>query len=344
MQVLDFSTSHSRVVDEQLTVASSSATKLLHDVFYNKTGKKVVIATAPSGGGTVLTETTDYTVGTAYPGVYGLDSTGTPVSIAPDTGYTTIAITNATYHNTTLYVSYYPIVDLMSASRFNTEIPVQFLSATDNYTIISKLNNICLNFTRQAAGKTVTLPDATTNSGQTITINVSGTGAGDVTLAGTGTQTINGLAIGSWAFKGTGKLKIVSDGANYKTDADYVWDTYTNPSDSKQEVSEYTNGLVEINGWCFKLGTASTTITQEVTLPFTPDLNKHFNAGGTFIGRKTNSPSSNSDIDYAQPQDCPSNIFALSRASSSLKIFGYNSANFTTQYYLWNYKLRYYKA
>lgn len=114
-QIVDFSTENAQVTDEVINVANSNPVNLYHDIFYNKTGKLVVISTGAGGGGTVLTNVTDYTIGGA------VSDSFFPVSISPDVGYTTVAITNATYHNTNLYVSYYPISDVFKAARWNND-------------------------------------------------------------------------------------------------------------------------------------------------------------------------------------------------------------------------------
>lgn len=114
-QIVDFSTSNSQVVDWLINVANSNAINLGNDLFYNKTGKLVVISTAAGGGGTVLTDTTDYTIGGAFA------DADLPASISPDVAYSTVSITNATYHSTKLFVSYYPIADLFRAGRWNTD-------------------------------------------------------------------------------------------------------------------------------------------------------------------------------------------------------------------------------
>lgn len=109
MAKLNWSTSNSQITDEIINVASSTAINLIHDVFYNKTGKLVEIWTGAGGTGTQLTESTDYTIGGA------IADGDLPASISPDVAYTTVAITNATYHSTNLYVSYYPLGDYVEA-------------------------------------------------------------------------------------------------------------------------------------------------------------------------------------------------------------------------------------
>lgn len=111
--IVDFSTSNSQVVDEIINVSDSNPVRLIHDIFYNKTGKALRISTGAGGTGTVLTDVTDYSAGGAV-----ADSLF-PTSISPDVGYSTIAILNATYHDVDLYVAYYPIADTFNATRWN---------------------------------------------------------------------------------------------------------------------------------------------------------------------------------------------------------------------------------
>lgn len=117
MDFLDFSTANSKVDDFIINVSDSNPVQLKHDIFYNKTGKKVVISTGVGGGGTVLTETTDWVSGGAFP------DGNLPESISPDVGYTTISIVNSFYHSTVLYVSFYPIADVINVEKFNVAHP-----------------------------------------------------------------------------------------------------------------------------------------------------------------------------------------------------------------------------
>src|SRR6056297_2998945 len=117
MTILDFSTTNTQITDEVVNVSDSNPINLDHDTFYNKTGKLVEIYTASGEGGTQLTEGTDYDIGGAY------SDGDLPESISPDVAYSNISITNATYHDTDLYVSYYPLGDILSASRINPLSP-----------------------------------------------------------------------------------------------------------------------------------------------------------------------------------------------------------------------------
>ncbi len=112
MARLDWSTSNSQITDEIINVSSSVAFGLYHDIFYSKAAAPVVISTGAGGTGTVLTKTTDYTIGGA------LTDADLPTSIDPDVAYTTVAITNGTYHSTKLYTSYYPLGDFVEPADF----------------------------------------------------------------------------------------------------------------------------------------------------------------------------------------------------------------------------------
>lgn len=112
MAKLSWSTANSQVADELYNVSSSAAFGLEHDAFYNKTGKLVEIWTGAGGTGTQLTISTDYTISGA------IADGDLPASISPDVAYTTVAITNAAYHSTNLYISYYPLGDYIEPGDF----------------------------------------------------------------------------------------------------------------------------------------------------------------------------------------------------------------------------------
>ena len=126
MAKLNWSTTNTQVTDEIINVSSSVAISLAHDMFYSKVAKPIVISTGAGGTGTVLTETTDYTIGGTISTVPNNIAT-----IAPDVIYSTVAITNATYHSTDLYLSYYPLGDLLEAEDFAQLINGIRLTAKD---------------------------------------------------------------------------------------------------------------------------------------------------------------------------------------------------------------------
>jgi hypothetical protein len=70
---------------------------------------------------------------------------------------------------------------------------------------------------KQAADITITLPDASSGNfiGQTIIIDVTGTGAGSVLMATTSSQTVDGLTPGNFDFIEAGQKEFTSDGANW---------------------------------------------------------------------------------------------------------------------------------
>ena len=111
MARLNWSTTNSQVTDEIIYRTGAAAGGLYHDMFYSKAAKPIVISTGSGGGGTVLTDGVDYTVA-------GIIATvpNNIASIAPDVIYSTVAITNAAYHSTKLYCSYYPLGDLVEAA------------------------------------------------------------------------------------------------------------------------------------------------------------------------------------------------------------------------------------
>jgi hypothetical protein len=111
---LNWSTDHAQITDEIINRSASTASGLFHDMFYNKTLKPVVVSTGAGGSGTVLTEDTDYSINGQV--------TSFPANItdpSPDEVWSTIAIINAAYLDTDLYVSYYPLGDLVEAADIN---------------------------------------------------------------------------------------------------------------------------------------------------------------------------------------------------------------------------------
>lgn len=207
-QILDFSTANSQISDEIINVSDSNPVNLGHSAFYNKTGKKVVISTAAGGGGTVLTETTDWTSGGAY------TDSDLPVSITPDVAYSTIAIVNATYHDTDLYVSYYPLGDNINASLWNNQnIPPFFgagpydISATDVTLDLTILNS---------------LPAGTVK----IVAAYDGDGSNTLSFTDNG-ETINDISVADWVIEGTGELWLMkrSDGNFWAVNPGEIWDS-----------------------------------------------------------------------------------------------------------------------
>lgn len=107
MPRLDKVLAGTQITDEYINRSSSSALGLLHDAFL---AAGVVVRTAKSGGGTLLTLTTDYTL------------SAEDTRLTTETGatvYTKLAVVNGMYQNVALYVSYKCVVDYYRAADIN---------------------------------------------------------------------------------------------------------------------------------------------------------------------------------------------------------------------------------
>lgn len=93
-----------QITDEKVYRTSAAAAGLVHDTILDVAGLE--IRTAASGGGTLLTETTDY--------VLGSKDTALTTAAGADV-WTTLAIVNGTYQNTTLYITYKTVGDYAEA-------------------------------------------------------------------------------------------------------------------------------------------------------------------------------------------------------------------------------------
>jgi len=220
MNVLDFSTSNSQVADEIINVSDANPITLKHDTFYNKVGKAIVITTGPGGTGTTLVNpldgASDYTPGGAYtfPEPYN-------TTLAGDVGYTTIAITNAAYHSTDLYVSYYPIWDLLYASRWNNNNIIPHyksspydISATTVEIDLTELNSFPNGTTRRVSAYDGDGSDYLWFTDNSETIN--GIPIADIKIEGTGGLILTKISDG--VFKAVGELGGEiwdSDGGNF---------------------------------------------------------------------------------------------------------------------------------
>jgi hypothetical protein len=96
-----------QITDELINRATSASARLVHDTILAST---VVVRTAPAGGGTLLSLTTDYTLGK-------LDSRLT--TEAGGNVNTTLAIVNGAFQNTNLYVTYKTVGDYAEAEDVN---------------------------------------------------------------------------------------------------------------------------------------------------------------------------------------------------------------------------------
>jgi hypothetical protein len=96
-----------QITDELINRATSASARLAHDTILAST---VVVRTAPAGGGTLLSLTTDYTLGSE-------DARLT--TEAGSTVNTTLAIVNGAFQNTNLYVTYKTVGDYTEAEDVN---------------------------------------------------------------------------------------------------------------------------------------------------------------------------------------------------------------------------------
>jgi hypothetical protein len=102
-----------QITDELINRATSASARLVHDTILAST---VVVRTAPAGGGTLLSLTSDYTLGSE-------DARLT--TEAGSTVNTTLAIVNGAFQNTNLYVTYKTVGDYAEAedvNELNTEV------------------------------------------------------------------------------------------------------------------------------------------------------------------------------------------------------------------------------
>lgn len=219
MIFLDFSETNSQITDEIVNVPDSNPVGLVHSLLYNKAGKLVVISTAAGGGGTVLTDVTDYVIG-------GIYSDGLlPSSISPDVAYSTISIVNATYHNTVLYVSYYPITDLFSAAAINDNIGDGFNSPAGATKYYANEVVKTMFWTVGASDVDLDLPAAANIPGGELVIIRVDSGAGIGSIVPDGSETINGEASVNMPAQ-YNKLHIKSDGTNWVViDHDLFWNS-----------------------------------------------------------------------------------------------------------------------
>lgn len=93
-----------QITDEVINRTSSTSLKLDHDTML---ASSVVVRTAAGGGGTLLTLTTDYTLGNEDTDLSTEVGGGAHV-------YTTLAVVNGAYHSTNLYITYKTVGDYSS--------------------------------------------------------------------------------------------------------------------------------------------------------------------------------------------------------------------------------------
>lgn len=187
MAKLNLNLTGHQITDEVLTRTSAAAAGLEHDTILDVAG--LTIRTAASGGGTLLTETTDF--------VLGSKDTALTTAAGADV-WTTLAIVNGTYQNIPLYVTYKTVGDYAEAA----DVGILFVP-----------------FVISAANQAYTLPDAKLAGAQGIRISWSG---GNGTYKLTITGSINGVT--GWLGHGTGSLTIYSDGAAWYAEGEGEYD------------------------------------------------------------------------------------------------------------------------
>jgi hypothetical protein len=173
---------------------------LNHDWFFNDLGNALVIRTAAGGGGTLLVETTDYTI----------SNQDNYLSIEAGVNcYNTIQITNAAYQTGNLYFSGKYVADSNDYQDINR---IAF-AVNASQTLAPAYLPIYL-CTAGAAGIRLTLPDATISPSMMLEFNKVDTGAGCVTLVPYSAQTMNGMPY-IFLTEQYQKVVLISDGTNW---------------------------------------------------------------------------------------------------------------------------------
>ena len=269
MQIINFSTGHAPTIDDTINVANSNPVKLTRDIFYNMTGKKVVISTGAGGTDTVLTETTDWTSGTIFP------DGDLPSSISPDVAYQTISIVNATYHSTLLYLSYYPIADIINAERWNEDVAkseTKLKQITDNYTVNAGEQFHIIEATLTTVDKTITMPTPATCEGELYRIILQSTTSAKLSLSYTGDMRYEGEVIDPTLYEGGEVLIVISDGVDWLV-LDFEFSRYYNIDDQKANNTvggTFTSGAWQTRDLNTELNTplwGASLATNQITLP-----------------------------------------------------------------------------
>jgi hypothetical protein len=181
------------ITDELHTDLGSAAVSLMdtneetgHD--YIRSG--LVIRTAASGGGTLLTEGVDY--------VLANENTVLSAEVSAALGSTvqcfkTIQITNVTYQSGALYFSGYFHGDAVDADRENKNKKI-VISKSADYTIDNSVyGDLCICVTAGVSGVRLKTPNATLCKNKEIEIIHDDTGAGAVTILNDFGQLYNGM-------------------------------------------------------------------------------------------------------------------------------------------------------
>ena len=294
MNVLDFSTANAQVTNEIINVPDANPVTIKHDTCYNKVGKAILISTAPSGGGTVLVNpldgASDYTPGDAYtfPEPYN-------TTLAGDVGYTTIAITNATYHNTDLYVSYYPIWDLLYAARWNNKNIIPHyasspydISATTEEVDLTEFNSWPVGTTRRVHAYDGDGSDYLwfTDNGETI----NGIPIADVKIEGTGGLILTKVDDGEFIAEGwLGGSVFDQDGGNFADSGNFY----------NQAWKKTLDGVCEYNFKIVHASVAMTVLYSQLGYTITAGVTETFPASGIFAALDVEGVSITPEADAA---------------------------------------------
>ena len=173
------------IVDELIRRTSSASLRLARDTIV---GSSVVVRTAPTGGGTLLALTTDYTLG------------GQDARLTTEAGtdiFTTLAIVNGAYHNTDLYVTYSTVGDFAEAEDIN-ELSGS-VTVAGNYSVQTE-HTVNVN----ANSATITIP-AGLRIGRRITVRKLGTvETTSVDIARSGSEVFTSASLTSLPIFGNG--------------------------------------------------------------------------------------------------------------------------------------------
>jgi hypothetical protein len=240
-----------QITDELINRSSSASARLAHDTILAST---VVVRTAPAGGGTLLSLTTDYTLGSE-------DARLT--TEAGGTVNTTLAIVNGAYLNTNLYVTYKTVGDYAEAEDINGIIAS--VTVSGNYTVG---NEQTVNVT--AATADITIPSGLPIGTRKTIRKLHATTTSSVNLLRSGSEVFTSASLTTVPIFGNGSFWIIEKVTSTRWDlvggSDYVSDS---------------NGhwCAKITGDIKQYGTlaGSTNITRVVTFP-KPFANTNYSA------------------------------------------------------------------
>jgi hypothetical protein len=188
-----------QITDELINRASSASARLAHDTILAST---VIVRTAPAGGGTLLSLTTDYTLGSE-------DARLT--TEAGGTVNTTIAVVNGAFLNTALYVSYKTVGDYAEAEDINGIIAS--VTVSGNYTVG---NEQTVNVT--AATADITIPSGLPIGTRKTIRKLHATTTSSVNILRSGTDVFTSASLTTVPIFGNGSFWIIEKVSNTRWD------------------------------------------------------------------------------------------------------------------------------